>query len=86
MAKNIIIAILILVIIALCGTYWFVYMREPVIDPPVETFVPTVIETPAVTEPPLLYIPAATPMPVYTPSPTVDPYWVPGPWGDYVYG
>ena len=86
MAKNIIIAILILVIIALCGAYWFVYMREPVIDPPIETFIPVVIETSVPTiEPPILRI-IATPKPVQTPSSTIDPYWVPGPWGDYVYG
>lgn len=46
MFKNIIIAILILIILVGGAAYWYVYIKEPVIDPPVVTFTPVIIETP----------------------------------------
>lgn len=46
MFKNIIIAILILIILAGAATYWYIYIKNPVIDPPVATFIPVVTETP----------------------------------------
>ena len=46
MFKNIIIAILILVILVGAVAYWYTYIREPVIDPPITTFIPEIIETP----------------------------------------
>lgn len=45
MFKNIIIAILVLIILV-GAAYWYVYIREPVIDPPVTTFAPVIVETP----------------------------------------
>ena len=46
MLKNIIIAILILIILVGAATYWYVYIKEPVIDPPITTFTPVIVETP----------------------------------------
>lgn len=57
MFKNIIIAILVLIILA-GAAYWYMYIREPIIDPPVTTFTPVIIETPVPTitpQPPLLF-------------------------------
>ena len=88
MFKNIIIAILILIILVGATAYWYVYIREPVIDPPIVTFTPVIVQTPTPipTQPPVLFQIRPTPIPVRTPTPTVDPYWVPGDWGPYVYG
>ncbi len=46
MFKNIIIAILILIIVVGAAAYWYIYIKNPVIDPPITTFAPVVIETP----------------------------------------
>lgn len=46
MFKNVIIAILIFIILLGAAAYWYTYVREPVIDPPITTFTPTIIETP----------------------------------------
>ena len=46
MLKNIIIAILILIILVGAAAYWYVYIKEPVIDPPITTFTPVIVETP----------------------------------------
>ena len=86
MFKNIVIAILILIILVGAAAYWYIYVREPVIDPPVTTFVPVIVETPVPTQPPLFFQAQPAPTPVQTPTPTVDPYWIPGDWGPYVYG
>ena len=85
MFKNIIIAILVLIILA-GAAYWYMYIREPVIDPPVTTFAPVIVETPVPAQPPLLFQAQPTPAIITTPTPTVDPYWMPGDWGPYVYG
>ena len=49
MFKNIVIAILILIILVGAAAYWYIYIREPVLDPPVTTFVPVIVETPVPT-------------------------------------
>jgi len=49
MFKNIIIAILILIILVGATAYWYVYIREPVIDPPIVTFTPVIVQTPTPT-------------------------------------
>ena len=46
MFKNIIIAILILVILVGAAAYWYVYIREPAVTVPVATFTPVIGETP----------------------------------------
>jgi hypothetical protein len=46
MFKNIIIAVLILIILLGAGAYWYTYIKEPVIDPPITTFTPAIVGTP----------------------------------------
>ena len=46
MFKNILIFVLIFIILAGAFSYWYIYIKNPVIDPPINTFAPTVTETP----------------------------------------
>lgn len=46
MLKNMIIAILIFIILVGAAVYWYGYIRKPVIDPPITTFTPVIVETP----------------------------------------
>ena len=49
MFKNMIIAILIFIILVGAAIYWYRYIRKPVIDPPITTFTPTIVEIPTPT-------------------------------------
>ena len=89
MVKNLIIILLILIIIV-GAIMLFPYIESnkpkatPEVDPPIETFfAPIEVPTPVPTYGPYPY---QAPAPARTPEPTIDPYWIPGDWGNYVYG
>lgn len=46
MFRNILIIILIFIILAGVFAYWYTYIKNPVIDPPINTFTPIITETP----------------------------------------
>ena len=46
MFKNILIFVLIFLILAGVFAYWYVYIKNSVVDPPINTFTPIAIETP----------------------------------------
>ena len=95
MGKKILIIVLILAILGIAGFVGYNFFREHYQITPLPTPTSNVPQL----VPEGIYIPTPTPTAetqtvyiyqqypnMWTPQPTVDPYWVPGPWGEYNFG